>query len=351
VERNLLHGAAVVVLLRLGAVVPDAAAEKRTRTVAEVATYESADRQALLLDGANSEGELSIYYTHPVIHAIATAFERKHGIKVKLWRASSEAVIRRVIAEYRAGQNQVDVFLSTAADTEAASREKLLQEVRSPVQQELIEMALPTNRQWTAFHLDIYTAAYNTHLLKEEELPKTYEDLLDPKWKGRLAVEANDHPWFGSLLSEMGEERGRKLFEQIIAVNGLSVRKGHSLLAGLVASGEVPLALTVYSWNPEQLKRKGAPIEPLFIPPLIANAAAIGLINKAPHPNAAILFYDFLFTEGQKLMAEIGYVPTSKKVDSPARRLPVKLVDPGHALEMQDKWLKLYDDTIVKKAK
>jgi iron(III) transport system substrate-binding protein len=131
----------------------------------------------------------------------------------------------------------------------------------------------------------------------------------------------------------------------------MTVRKGHSLLASLVASGEVPLALTVYSWNPDQLKRKGAPIESLFLPPLFANATAIAVMKKAPHPNAAVLFYDFLFSEGQKLMADAGYVPTSKDVDSPARRMSIKFIDPAQELAMHDKWRRLFDETIVKKAR
>ena len=100
-----------------------AQAGKDGRTVAQVATYEGADRQARLLDGAKKEGELSVYYAHPIVKDMAEAFTRKHGIKVKLWRAGSEAIMQRIFAESRAGRHEVDVFLSTSADTEAAARE------------------------------------------------------------------------------------------------------------------------------------------------------------------------------------------------------------------------------------
>jgi len=94
-------------------------------------------------------------------------------------------------------------------------------------------------------------------LVKKEELPKSYEDFLDPKWKGRLGIEAEDVDWFAMVIKEIGEDKGLTLFRAIVARNGLSVRRGHTLLAGLVASGEVPFALTVYNHNAEKLKQRG----------------------------------------------------------------------------------------------
>ena len=327
------------------------AQSKDGRSVHEVATYQGPDRLARLIEGAKKEGEISIYYAHPVVLTVLEAFSQKYGVKVKTWRAGSEAMQQRFMAEARAGKQDVDMVLNTAMDTEANAREKMLQEVWSPHQADLVEHAVPKHRQWTAFNLDVFVANYNTKLVKKEELPKTYQDLLDPKWKGRLAVEANDHVWYAALLADMGEERGRKLFENIIAVNGMSVRKGHSLLAGLVASGEVPLALTVYNWNSDALKRKGAPIDMHLIGPLYAFAAAMGVPNKAPHPNAAVLFYDFMLTEGQKILAEAAHVPTSKKVESPLTNMPVRIIDAMQALESQDKWVKMYDEAFIKKAR
>lgn len=343
--------AAAVVLAGLPGLAGAAGEGKDGRTVPEVATYQGADRMARLIDGAKKEGEISIYYAHPIVKTMADAFSAKYGVKLKLWRGGSEAIMQRVMAETRAGRNDVDVILSTSADTEAASREKILQEVRSAVHADLMTGSVPAHRQWAAFNVDVFTASYNTKLVKKEDLPKTYQDLLDPKWKGKLAVEANDHVWWGAMAAEMGEDRLRKLFDGIIATNGIGVRKGHSLLAGMVASGEVPLALTVYSWNPEQLKRKGAPVEGLYLQPLFAYPAAIAMMAKAPNPNAAVLFYEFVLGEGQKIMADADYGPTSKKVDSHLRGVQFKLIDAVQALDNQDKWVRMYDEAIIKKAK
>jgi hypothetical protein len=125
----------------------------------------------------------------------------------------------------------------------------------------LIPQAITPHREWIATRLNIFTQAYNTNLVKKEELPKTYHDLLDPKWKGKLGIEAEDLDWFAVVIRQLGEEKGLKLFRDIVASNGLSVRKGHTLLTNLVASGEVPFALTVYGYKAEQLKNKGAPID------------------------------------------------------------------------------------------
>jgi iron(III) transport system substrate-binding protein len=340
-----------IVALMLCCQVAAMAADPAKRSLTELANYQGADREALLRQAAQQEGELSLYFSHPVVGSIAAAFEKKYGIKTKVWRASNDAIMQRVGAEAKAGRHEADLLFGTTVDTEAAAREKLLEPVQSPVQQDVFERGIAADRSWTVFSLDVITLAYNTRLVKKEDLPKTWDELTDAKWKGKLAIEANNHLWYGQMLTEMGEERGRKLFGQIVAGNGISVRKGNSLLMTMVASAEVPLALTVYSWNPEQLKVKGAPVEAHLLQPLIAQPAAAGVLRKAPHPAAAILFYDFLLTEGQKIMNDAGYVPASRKFDNPVKNLPIKMIDPVKALQLQDSWFKLYDQDIVKKAK
>src|SRR5207244_7954567 len=146
--------------------------------------------------------------------------------------------------------------------------------------------------EWIGDRVQIFTAAYNTRLVKTADLPKRYEDLLDPKWKGKLGIEANDHDWLSAVVTEMGEAKGLKLFRDIAAKNGLSVRKGHTLLANLVVSGEVPLALSAYAYKAEQLRKSGAPIDWFVIPPGVAPFEGASVARRASHPNAAILFFE-----------------------------------------------------------
>jgi iron(III) transport system substrate-binding protein len=317
----------------------------------DIALYQGTERHERLVQAARKEGELSVYHVYPALPAVMAAFTKKYGIKVKAWRAGSEAVLQRISAEARGGRHEVDIVQNNAPENEAAHREKLLQQVRSPYQSELIPQAVPAHGEWAGITLDVWTAAYNTNKIKKEELPRTYQDLLAPRWKDRLGIEAFNHGWFATLLGAMGEKDGLKLFSDIVATNGISVRKGHSLLTSLVASGEVPFAITVYSWNPVQAKKKGAPIEGLPLQPLIGQFSTIAMLKKSPHPNAAVLFYDFMLNEGQQLLADADFVPASKKLGSQFGNTPVKFVDPGQALDMQDKWVKTYEDVITRKAK
>ncbi len=317
-----------------------------------LAMYQGPDRQQRLVEAARREGELSVYHAYPKLASMVEAFGKKYGIKVKTWRAGSEAILQRLTTEARGGRFEVDIVQNNAPENEAAHREKLLQEVRSPYLSDLIPQAVPAHREWAGITLDVWTAAYNTDKVRKEELPRSYQDLLDPRWKGRLGIEADNHAWFGTLLSALGEEQGTRLFNNIVTTNGISARKGHSLLATLVASGDVPLALTVYNWNPEQLKAKGGvPIEGLFIQPVIAQPSTIAMLKRAPHPAAAILFYDFMLSEGQKLLADNSYVVTSRKLPSPVANVALTYIDPATALDQQEKWLKSFQDTIVRKAR
>jgi iron(III) transport system substrate-binding protein len=303
-----------------------------------------------IVAAAKKEGELSVYHVYPALPVVMAAFTRKYGIKVRPWRAGSEAVLQRVATEARAGRHEVDIVQNNAPENEAAHRENLLQAVKSPYLKDLVPEAVPAHGEWVGITLDVWTAAYNTERVRKEELPKTYRDLLAPRWKDRLGIEAFNHGWFATLLGAMGEKEGLKLFSDIVATNGISVRKGHSLLTALVASGEVPLAITVYSWNPVQAKKKGAPIEGLALEPLIGQFSTIAMLRKSPHPNAAVLFYDFMLSEGQQLLAEADFVPSSRKFASPFKT-PIKFVDPAQALDMQDKWVKTYEEVVTKKAK
>jgi iron(III) transport system substrate-binding protein len=324
---------------------------KPVMTGAEAALYKGSDRYERLVDAAKKEGVVSVYHVYPGLPAVLAEFTKKYGIKVKVWRSGSETVLQRIVTEAKGNKFEVDLVQNNSPENEAAYREKLLQEVRSPFQVDLIAQALPSHHQWVGFSVDVWVAAYNTNKIKKEDLPKTYLDLMDPKWKGQLGIEANNQAWFGSLLGEMGEEAGLKTFNGIMTANGMSFRKGHSLLTMMVSSGEVPLALTVYSWIPEQLKQKGAPIEYFPLQPLMAQVSTIGMLKKAPNPNAAVLLYDYLISDGQKLLSEAAFIPVSKKINNPFTGVSMKFVDPGQAIDLQAKWLKVFEETITKRSK
>src|SRR6267142_3791762 len=265
-----------------------------SQTLQKLAAYQGEDRQQRLVEGARKEGSLLFYTTVPIEYAdqLIEPFRSKYGIKVDLWRARSEIVLRKVITEARAGGPSADVIAIISPQQEALRRENLLQEIRSPYHKDLAPSAVPAHREWVATLHHVFVQAYNTDKVRKEDLPKTYRDLLASRWKGKLAIEGDDHEWVSSVIADMGEAEGAKFFRDLVAGNGLSVRSGHPLLTNLVAAGEVPIALTVYQYSVEQAKKKGSPIDWFVIEPAVSITNAIGVARRAPHPHAALLFYE-----------------------------------------------------------
>jgi iron(III) transport system substrate-binding protein len=332
-----------------------ASAQERTRaeqqrTLAEIASYQGPDRTQRLIEGARKEGSVS-YYTSLVASdakPVMEAFKRKYGIDVQLWRGSTEAIVQRALAESRAGRCPADAFHSGPPALEPLHREGLLQAVKSPLTATVVPQALQPHGEYVGVYLNLFAAAYNANLVKAEEVPKTYEDLKDPRWKGRLAIEADDAPWFAAILGKMGEERGRKLFQDIVRTNGISARKGHTLLANMVAAGEVPLALTVFSYKSDQLQRSGAPVRTFYLSPVIALATSISVARCAPHPNAAVLLYDFMIGEAQEILAKRNLVPTNPKIRPLPTGVELTFMDPSQMLDHGRKWTELWERTITK---
>ncbi len=321
----------------------------QTSRVAEVANYQGPDRTQRLIEGAKREGSLTLYSNMPTDDntALVGAFERKYGIKINLYRASSEEVRQRMLNEARARRFEVDFVLNNSPAMEALNAERLLTEVKSPHLAELMPAVIPPYRTWAGFCLNVLVSAYNTNLVKKADLPKSYQDLLDPKWKGRIAIEADDSDWFAGLVELMGEQKGIKLFRDIAETNGFSVRKGHTLMANLISAGEVPLGLTIFNYTAEQLKKRGAPIDWFSLDPLVAHPNAIALAANAPRPHAAVLLFDFMLSEAQQLFADRDYVVTNTKVKSPLDRDTIHILDAAKVVAEGEKWQRLYTQVIT----
>ena len=347
IRKGQLHAMAVAAILAVVGFLAPA----RAQTLAELANYSGADRTARLVAGAKREGTVTLYSSLTLADqsAIIAAFQAKYGIKVQQWRGSSEDIRSRALTEYAAGRFDADVAETSGSEMEPMVREQLLQAVTTPAAAGLIPQAIMPHHGWIATRLSVFVGAYNTDIVKPADVPKSYADLRDPKWKGKLGIEADDANWFLSVVDHMGEEKGLRLFHDIVATNRISVRKGHTLLANFVGSGEVPLALTTYSYLVEQLKRAGAPVELLYLPPVVALPTGAGVFRKAPHPHAALLLLDFYLTDAQKILAGRDAVPTDPSV----KALPQELifVDLPKYLDEGEKWTKLFNDTFIKQAR
>jgi iron(III) transport system substrate-binding protein len=322
----------------------------QTSTLAELAAYQGADRTQRLIEGAKREGAVS-YYTSLVAEdstPVIDAFKRKYGIDAQFWRGSTEAIVQRALNESRAGRCPADAYLSGPPALEPLHREHMLQAVKSPLAADVMPQALQPHGEYVGVFFNLFSAAYNTNLVKAEEVPKGYEDLKHPRWKGRLAIEADDAPWFAAIVSKLGEEQGVKLFRDIVRANGMSLRKGHTLLANMVALGEVPLALTVFSYKSDQMQRAGAPIRTLYLPPVIALATSMSVARCAPHPHAAVLLYDFMIGEAQEILARRDLVPTNPRIKPLPAGVELTFMDPAQMLDQAQKWNELWERTITK---
>ena len=317
-------------------------------TLAEIASYTGPDRIAKLIAGAKKEGAVNVYTSETVedIGALRQAFEAKYGVKLNIWRGSSEDILQRTVVEARGSRFDADAFETGATAMESLHRERLLQQIDLPAAADLAPEAIQPHHEWIGTRYNIFVAAYNTGLIAGTALPKSYDDLADAKWKGKLGIEADDSDWFGAVIEALGEERGLKLFRDIVAANGVSVRKGHTLLANLVVSGEVPLAISTYFYKVAQLKERGAPIDALSIAPVVARFEGAGVARRAPHPYAAILFMEFMLTDAQHILAKREFFPADVRV----KPMPAGLtfLDSAKALDQSQKWSKYYRDIVTR---
>jgi iron(III) transport system substrate-binding protein len=317
-------------------------------SIDQIAGYTGADRMDKLVAAAKQEGALTLYTVTPVedVTVITKAFEAKYGIPVTLWRGSSEDVLRRAVGELKAGRHDVDVIETNGPELEALHREKLLQPIQSPLFADIFRDAVPPHHEWIGSRLNIITAAYNTNAVSEADLPKTWEELLDPKWAGKLGVEAVAYDWLATAAGTFpSKEKGMEFFRKLSQTDHPGLYNGHPLLTNLVVSSEVPLGLTVYLYKVAQMEKDGAPIKRFMIGPAIARINGLGVARTAPHPNAAILYQDFTLTEGQKILAERQFTPTNIKIAPLPEGMQVKVINPDAALDNLGDWRGEFEKT------
>lgn len=312
--------------------------------------YQGADREQRLLAKAREEGTLLFYTSMAPTESnqLAQAFEKKYGIKVQVWRNLSEAVLQRTISEARARRHSVDVIETNGPEVESLAQEGLVSEFFSPHLATLHPFAIPSHRKWISDRVNLFVVGFNTAKVKREELPATYEGFADPKWRGKLAIEATDQEWLGAIIKYWGEERGMAFFRRLATLKP-ELRKGHVLLAQLVAAGETPVGLTVYSANADSIKAKGGPIDWIAVEPLVGRPQGLALAKNAPHPHAALLFADYVLSpEGMALLNEMGRVPTSKSLKTPMDGAKFTLIDSATVNAESAKWLKVWNDLFLR---
>jgi iron(III) transport system substrate-binding protein len=341
--------AAFMSALALSIAAPSALAAPKT--VSEIANYAGPDRQQVLEDGARREGVLMLYATGTQIQPLLDRFMQIYPfIKVSMPRGSAIDVTRKVIEEYGAGLYQVDAFELSSYGLVVQREQGLLQPFSSPELADYDTSAIEPGRHWVSMRESYLGIGYNTQKIRAEDAPRSYEDLLAPKWKGKMALSGSlstSANWVGGMVISLGIDYVRKLGQQDIRVYELTGRA----LANLTISGEVPLSPTIYNSHVEASRAQGAPIAWNLPGPVAVTDTSAALAPRAPHPYAAMLLIDFLLSkEGQAMYRELGYAParngmTSK--DLPALQKLYLTNRPGYVQEF-DQWVRIAKQTVLR---
>ncbi len=294
------------------------------------------------IDAAKREGEV-VYYASMNLseaNALIGEFEKRYPyVKVKLQRSGSEKLLTRVLTEARAKKSFADVIQTVEFSMHIFSRGGLLARY-IPQANSFYPKDYKEEGVWTTVYYNAYVTAYNTRLVPPRLLPKTYDDLLDPRWKGKMMMEGTKAEWFAGLLQIMGHERGLKYMRDL-ARQQPSPREGHELLAQLVAAGEGVMDINIPASSAERMKERGAPIDWIALGPAPAVMVGIGLSAQAAHPNAAKLYLDFVLSrEGQKLAQTPGRfvarADLAAEASSATREIKMAPVNPALAEKLDE---------------
>jgi len=325
-------------------------AQERLPANREIYLYQGADRAQKLVSQARKEGGLSLYTTMTPEDAtpMIAAFEEKYGIKVRMWRGINQKLVQRALAESRAGKSAVDVYEGSGHGMEILHREALLEKFWSPAFGDIPPEAFPRHGYYAPDNLLFFVMGYNTRLVKPQDVPKSYEDLLQPRWSGNFGIEASDIIWFAAVAKAMGEEKGLAYFQKLAAMKP-QIRSGHTLMTELVAAGEIPVVLTLYNQAVDKLKERGAPIDWKPLPPAFGRADGIGVAKQAPHPHAALLFADFVLSpEGQRFIMAASRVPVNRKVASSFDQRNFRIVELAPVVDEWDTWERRWQALFLK---
>ena len=275
--------------------------------------------QGMIVEGAKKEGALVVYTSMTVdqMQKILDAFKARYPfIRTTMFRAVGERLLTKIMTEAQTGKYDFDVVQSAESQAYFLKKKNLLQKYISTESKNIQKPFFDPEGYWTAVYIMPNVIAYNTRMVKRDEVPNTDEDLVNPKWKGKIGMDHTKPEWFAWKLKRMGEEKGLAYMKKL-AAQEFQLYAGLSVITNLLVAGEFPLVLNTYLHNVEEVKRRGAPVDWIVQDPVFTKFQPLGIGSKAPHPNAAKLFSDFVLSEeGQKIIASFGRVPTRRGVST-----------------------------------
>ncbi len=303
---------------------------------AQAALYQGVDREKVLIEGARREGQFTLYTSHTWFRTFVKEFEKKYPfIKASEWRNDSKNLIRKVLEESKSGRVLVDVVETTADGMRILKREGLFQEYFSP-EARFYPNELRMKGKAGFFYLpnrETYNSlGFNTKLIPPAAAPRTLKELLDPKWKGKMAITSTSTGvrWIGNALETQGREYIDKMAEQDTSVQDMAP----AALINLVGSGEIPLSPTIFDANVTIAKQKGSPVEWRPLEPVVTTVGSAALMAKAANPHTALLFIDYLLSrEGQQLIMKGGLWSPREDVGTVDQKFKKSYLDEKYSLE------------------
>ena len=274
-----------------------------------VSAAEGDAQQLQLMDGAKKEGKL-VFYTSvetEFARSLAAAFEVKYPFtKTDIFRSTHDKILSRMNVERKTSTYTADVVSVGEFETYHMQKMGFITPYKSPFAAAYPEGFKDPNGYWTDLYDNLIVTAYNTARVKRDELPKRYQDLLHPRWKGRMVLDQNEDRWFANMLYLMGEKKGME-FMQALAKQKVAIRSGRGIVTQLLGAGEYDLQIVAYWYRPYLMKKQGAPVDWIGMEPAIVATHPISVVNRAPHLNTAKLFIDFaLSDQGQKIFVQRG---------------------------------------------
>ncbi|UCE74237.1 MAG: extracellular solute-binding protein [Methanomassiliicoccales archaeon] len=320
-----------------------------------LAVESEGERTGKLIEGAKKEGKL-IWYTTVTLkesEEMLRKFQEKYSfIKPELYRSGDLRLLTKILAEVSAERYIFDVLSITGISAEILKDKGLFMKYLSPHRKFYSESINDPEGYWTDFYLNLNVMGYNTRMVAPNEVPKTYEDLLNPKWKKKLGMDTKAFYWFANMFKSMGEEKALDYMKKL-SQQDILFRTGRTLNAQMLAAGEVSICITLYNNRVEEMKAKGAPIEWFAIEPVVPEIHPIGVSSHAPHPHTAKLFVDFVLSkEGQNMIADFYRIPSRIDVSPRIPRLKegLKILPFDFSIRQDyERYVALYQKILMKR--
>jgi iron(III) transport system substrate-binding protein len=325
----------------------------------DLGSLPGAERQKQLLSGAKTEGKAVLYgnINAEQLEKLRVDFEKRHPVKLEVYRASGERIANRFLTEARGGQFLADVVGPSNEHLPTLMKAGLVGRYDSPERAFYPESLRDKQGYWTPYDYNIAVIAYNSRLVPAGDIPKKYEDFLDQKWKGNFALDQDPDKSIMGWLKTWGVERTRK-YLQGISKNDVVVRKGHTLLTQLLCAGEFKAGIDLYAYRLADLKNtKGCPVEISYTDPTPAAPSPLVVAKKSPRPYAAALLMDYLLSEpAQKILAEFGRLsarrgvrPIYPDLDTEAKGVRLLLLTPDDAVQLEKPYQQLREEFLLKR--